>query len=145
MGLLGHDGHDRGLNPHANEQQFSLNSPSWPGSEEAWQPQIMLPADTSSTPPVPTTILQRRPKSGEYLRTCEAPHCPPPHPTSSSLSQLPPESSLIQQVELGRDIFQLLVMSILPLSSLSYGGDSSQQGTEFGQVSRLPENNEVIG
>lgn len=68
VGLLGHNRHDRGLAlPHANEQQFSLNSPSWPGSEETWQPQNMLPADTSSASPVPTTILQRRPKSGEYM------------------------------------------------------------------------------
>lgn len=93
----------------------------------------MLPADTSSTPPVPSTFLQRRPKSGEYLRTCAGTETG--LLTAHHLTPLPPESSLMQQVELGRDIFQLLVISILPLSSLSYGEDSSQQGTEFGQVS----------
>lgn len=52
--------------PRAKEQQFSLNSPSWPGSEETRQPQSMLPTDAPATPTLPTAILQRQPKPGEY-------------------------------------------------------------------------------
>lgn len=95
----------------ADEQQFSLNSPSWPGPEEAWQPQSMLPPDTSSAPTVPATILQSRARSGEsprtpdktesgLLRACRtvpavspihAPHtCPPPCPPPHIFHSPPP-------------------------------------------------------
>ncbi|XP_023571515.1 acetylcholinesterase collagenic tail peptide isoform X1 [Octodon degus] len=48
-------------------------SPSWPGSEEARRTQGMLSPDTSSAPTLPTTVLQRRPKSASLPRHEESP------------------------------------------------------------------------
>lgn len=44
---------------------FLWNSPSRPGSEEARQPQGMLPADAASAAALPATLLPRGPKLGE--------------------------------------------------------------------------------
>lgn len=44
---------------------FLWNSPSRPGSEEARQPQGMLPADAASAAALPAALLPRGPKLGE--------------------------------------------------------------------------------